>query len=89
MKTQQPDTRKHQQSKSMAQRIREMAKSGLQDRANSGAKISGFAKIDPAERYKWVAQAAYFRAERRGFVSGGELQDWLDAEAEIRQLLGQ
>lgn len=31
----------------------------------------------------WIAQAAYFRAEKRGFAPGGELDDWLAAEAEV------
>lgn len=31
-----------------------------------------------------VAEAAYFRAERREFAPGFELDDWLAAEAEIR-----
>lgn len=31
-----------------------------------------------------IAELAYFRAERRGFAPGGELQDWLEAEAEVR-----
>ncbi len=35
------------------------------------------------ERQRFVAEAAYFRAERRGFTQGGELDDWLEAEAEI------
>ncbi|GIL05732.1 MAG: hypothetical protein AMXMBFR72_16950 [Betaproteobacteria bacterium] len=35
-----------------------------------------------------IAQAAYFRAEQRGFASGAELQDWLAAEAEIDRALG-
>ena len=43
--------------------------------------------IDPAERYDRVAEAAYLRAEHRGFLPGSELQDWLDAEAEIDKLL--
>jgi hypothetical protein len=30
-----------------------------------------------------IAEAAYFRAEQRGFVPGNELDDWLDAEAEV------
>ena len=87
MKTPHSDTRKP--PKSMAQRIREMAKSGQPVRSKSAAKISDFANIDPYERYKWIAQAAYFRAEKRGFAPGGEMQDWLEAEAEIQQLLGQ
>ncbi len=30
-----------------------------------------------------IAEAAYYRAEARGFSSGNELEDWLEAEAEI------
>jgi hypothetical protein len=47
------------------------------------------AAIDPEERYDRVAEAAYLRAEHRGFLPGSELQDWLDAEAEIDTLLTQ
>ena len=34
-----------------------------------------------------IAEAAYHRAQRRGFAPGGETQDWLEAEAEINALL--
>ena len=47
------------------------------------------AAIAPEERYDRVAEAAYLRAEHRGFLPGRELQDWLDAEAEIDKLLTQ
>ena len=30
-----------------------------------------------------IAEAAYWRAERRGFAPGGELEDWLQAEREL------
>lgn len=30
-----------------------------------------------------IAEAAYWRAERRGFTPGGEVDDWLSAEKEI------
>ena len=30
-----------------------------------------------------IALAAYFKAERRGFASGYELDDWLEAEHDI------
>nr|AEI30379.1 conserved hypothetical protein [uncultured microorganism] len=40
------------------------------------------------DRYRMIAEAAYFRAERRGFVAGSELQDWLAAEIEVDELLG-
>lgn len=36
----------------------------------------------PEARYRAIAEAAYLRAERRGFAPGYELDDWLDAEAE-------
>jgi hypothetical protein len=34
------------------------------------------------EREQRIAIAAYLRAERRGFVAGAELEDWLEAEKE-------
>jgi len=43
--------------------------------------------IDDKQRHAMIAQAAYFRAERRGFVHGGELDDWLDAEREVSRML--
>lgn len=43
--------------------------------------------VNPEERYRMIAEAAYFRAERRGFAAGYELQDWLEAEAEIDKQL--
>ena len=39
------------------------------------------------ERSRMVAEAAYFRAERRGFAPGGDLEDWLRAEADIDRLI--
>ena len=35
----------------------------------------------------WIAEAAYYRAERRGFQPGLENDDWLAAEAEIQSRL--
>ncbi len=43
--------------------------------------------IDTGARHAMIAQAAYFRAERRGFAHGGELNDWLEAEREISRML--
>jgi hypothetical protein len=39
-------------------------------------------------RERMIAEAAYFRAERRGFEPGQEVADWLQAEAEITRLAG-
>jgi hypothetical protein len=43
--------------------------------------------IPPEERQRLIAQAAYLRAERRGFSGGSPEQDWLLAEAEIDSIL--
>lgn len=34
-----------------------------------------------------VAEAAYFRAQRRGFRGGDQDRDWIEAEVEIDALL--
>lgn len=34
-------------------------------------------------REQMIAEAAYFRAERRGFAPGNEMSDWLEAESAI------
>jgi hypothetical protein len=34
-----------------------------------------------------IAEAAYFKSERRGFVPGHEIEDWLAAEEEVDQRL--
>ena len=38
-------------------------------------------------RRAMIAEAAYLRAERRGFATGNEEEDWLAAEAEVDALL--
>ena len=35
--------------------------------------------------YRLIAEAAYFKAKARGFEPGGEVQDWIEAETEVRQ----
>ena len=44
-------------------------------------------EISPDARRALVAEAAYLRAERRGFAYGNEVEDWLAAEAEVDKLL--
>jgi hypothetical protein len=43
--------------------------------------------VTAVERRALVAEAAYFRAERRRFEAGHELEDWLAAEAEVDRSL--
>ena len=43
--------------------------------------------IDPEVRLRMIKEAAYQRYAQRGYVEGFELEDWLQAEAEVdRQL---
>ena len=39
--------------------------------------------VGPEHRAALIAEAAYFRAQRRGFSPGNETEDWLAAEAEV------
>ena len=43
------------------------------------------ARADPSpdELRKLVSEAAYYRARQRGFTPGHELEDWIQAEAEV------
>jgi hypothetical protein len=49
--------------------------------AKSTQNFSSF--VGPEKRAALIAQAAYFRAEKRGFAPGHENEDWLAAESEV------
>jgi len=42
----------------------------------------------PEELWKQIAEAAYYKAKARNFAPGGEVQDWIEAEAEVMHRLG-
>jgi hypothetical protein len=44
---------------------------------------AGSSSIDPEVRRQMVAAEAYFRAERRGFAAGQEVEDWIAAESVV------
>ncbi|MGF1612691.1 MAG: TIGR01841 family phasin [Gammaproteobacteria bacterium] len=39
--------------------------------------------VTPLERWRMIAEAAYYRAEKRGFFGGNPMEDWAAAEREI------
>jgi hypothetical protein len=41
------------------------------------------ADLTPEEREQWIREAAYFRAEKRGFIEGSADEDWAEAEREV------
>jgi Protein of unknown function (DUF2934) len=84
MKDQQTSSRKQTEHKEVAKAAARMARSGRPLQGNSASTRT---RLDSAERRELIARVAYFRAERRGFAPGGELEDWLEAEAEVGRLL--
>lgn len=44
-------------------------------------------QVSEDTRRGMIAEAAYLRAERRGFAPGGEHEDWMAAEREVDALL--
>ena len=42
------------------------------------------AGLSNEELYRLIQETAYFKAKARGFAPGGEVQDWIEAEAEVR-----
>lgn len=51
------------------------------------AGVSTRITVSEESRRAMIAEAAYLRAERRGFAPGNEEEDWLAAEAEVDALL--
>ena len=43
---------------------------------------------DTRARERLIAEGAYYRAERRNFEPGHELDDWLEAEGALREERG-
>jgi hypothetical protein len=66
--------------------LTESAVIGVLESAQPAAHSKG---IDPNVRLQLVAAEAYFRAERRGFAAGNELEDWVAAEMEVDSRLQQ
>jgi hypothetical protein len=57
-----------------------------QPRRTAGAKGAAppdSSAISPEERRQLISEAAYYRAQQRGFAGGDPIQDWLEAEMEV------
>ena len=62
----------------------ESSKAGLKSSIGSNAR----AEVSPDELRKLVSEAAYYRAKQRGFTPGHEMDDWIQAEAEVLRRIG-
>jgi hypothetical protein len=72
-------TVKRRVKKTASERTNGAAMVVLESEAASAATSS----IDPEVRRQMVAAEAYFRAERRGFAAGQEVEDWIAAESMV------
>jgi DUF2934 family protein len=62
----------------------EVARGGMRATQGSTAVAAGPKTPITAEaRWRMIAEAAYFKAQRRGFTGGDAQRDWAEAEAEI------
>jgi hypothetical protein len=65
------------------------AKSSSPRKPKSGPPFTdSHAEPSPEELWKQIAEAAYYKAKARHFAPGGEVQDWIEAEAEVMHRLG-
>ncbi|MEN8259621.1 MAG: DUF2934 domain-containing protein [Pseudomonadota bacterium] len=55
--------------------------------ASRAARINKACQSDQLRRM--IAEAAYYKAEKRGFSPDGQVADWLEAEKEIMAMLSQ
>ena len=62
-----------------------MKSKAIRANTETGARTAGEPLRRPSddEIRCWIAEAAYYRAEKRGFLPGMEADDWIAAEAEV------
>ena len=65
-----------------------MVKKGLKELIGSVIKAdSPVQRVTPEDRQRMIAEAAYYRAQQRGFSEGDPVDDWQQAEQEIDNAL--
>ncbi|HKO88919.1 MAG TPA: DUF2934 domain-containing protein [Burkholderiales bacterium] len=55
--------------------------------SNEGGRMEPAAETRSDDLARMIAEAAYYRAERRGFAPGYEIEDWISAEIELNARL--
>ncbi|MGC1954930.1 MAG: TIGR01841 family phasin [Gammaproteobacteria bacterium] len=59
------------------------SRSAAKGTENPPAKTDTKQPVTPLERWRMIGEAAYYQAEKRGFVGGNPMEDWAAAEQEI------
>jgi hypothetical protein len=60
-----------------------LKKTSKKESVNTIPAVDIKSKNDAEDRLYRIAVSAYYKAEARGYEPGHEIQDWLEAEAEI------
>lgn len=68
-------------------RSRETARVANSPAADNGLEGAECAGLSREEKHHLISKAAYYRAERREFAPGFEVEDWLLAEADVEAQL--
>lgn len=55
------------------------------DQPQQASQVSDVAAIP---REQLISEAAYYKAEQRGFQPGNEMADWFEAETDVDRMLG-
>jgi phasin family protein len=80
-------TRTKKGSHSYLSEARTLSNSAARDTPNkrspSGKPEARRKGVTPLQRWQMIAEAAYYRAESRGFFGGNPVEDWIEAEKEI------
>ena len=58
---------------------------GIEPTLKSASRELISSEIEGDDKLSRIAVLAYYKAEARGYEPGHEMQDWLDAEAEIME----
>ena len=68
-------------------RTRVSGTDGSQSAGRAGRPTASIPTVSAEQRHELIAQAAYRRAEQRGFEGGDAVADWLESEKEVDALL--
>jgi hypothetical protein len=60
---------------------------GRSSGATAAAAAPAKKAVDAKERYKMIAETAYYLAQKRNFAPGHEVQDWISAEKQVDAIL--
>jgi len=80
--------KKERPAPAKAPRTTKPAEAGKAGLRSSSISSNARAEVSPDELRKLVSEAAYYRAKQRGFTPGHEMEDWIQAEAEVLRRIG-